>query len=833
LSSGSTSSPRTENPRRHDGADVSIRASSLTVFPEGSGLTPSTLNRILDHTTQPFVIATLDGSFLKVNRAYEELVGYKAAELAGMTVREVTSGDCWDASAEIYLKVADSGESRRYEKIYRRKDGREIPVEVSLDLWRDDQGEPRGLYAFVTDISERKRAEAALKASEDRFRSLFDDAPFGYHELDLDGTIRTVNRTEAEMLGHSRESMIGRPIFDFIAPSSREKSRAAIREWLQGEKAVRLVERNFQTSDGRERIMAVESRVIRDHSGTIVGLRSTLQDITQRKQTEAALVASERRSRALFEGIDDVVFVHDRDGRILDANTAACRRLGYTREEFLALNTSDIDDPDFASGYEDRVQTQFREGRLQCEGRHRAKDGRIIPVDINTSTIQLEDKPAVLAVIRDITERKALEETRKEFAESQLRSAKELEAKNRELVQSEARYRQLTEGCLDAIVVTDQEGKIVLFNVAAERTFGYEAAEVIGTPFINLMPEDLRDDLITGLQNYLHAHDDCLVGHTLEMKGHRKDGTSFPLEISLSAVEIAGELQFLGAIRDLTERQRLRAMLMQSERLASIGLLSAGVAHEINNPLAFVANNLAVLERDLEGVLAMMATYDQIRPVLEQAAPELLAKIQEQSDDLDWPYVRANLGRMITRTREGVQRVANIVQNLRGLARTGPPKLEPANLSDLVAGAVDIVQNQIRKAEITLVVGRAASAKIACVPAQIGQVLINLLVNAIQAVEIADRPPGARRIDVAIRQERDSQVVEIADSGCGIPPEALGHLFDPFFTTKPVGEGTGLGLSISHGIVTGHGGSIEVESEPGVGSRFRVILPWKSLSSTS
>jgi len=795
----------------------------------GSELSSATLNRILEQTTQPFVIAALDGGFLKVNRAYEELIGYTAAELRELTVRDITCEHWWDGGSGIYLEVAGSGKPRRYEKLYRHKDGREIPVEVTLDLWRDDQGVPSGLYAFVTDISERKRAEAALRDSEDRFRSLFNDAPFGYHELDLDGTIRTVNRTEAEMLGHAPESMIGRSILEFIAPCSREKAEAAIREWLQGEKDVRVVERNFLTSDGRERVMAVESRVIRDRDGTITGLRSTLQDITRRKQTEAALVASERRARALFEGIDDVVFVHDREGRILDANTAACRRLGYSREELLTLKTSDIDDPEFASGYEARVRTQFRDGRLQCEGRHRAKDGRVIPVDINTSTISLEDQPVVLAVIRDITERKALEETRKQYAESQLQSTTELEAKNRAMAQSEARYRQLTEGCLDAIVVTDQDGKIVLFNFAAERTFGYTAEEVLGTPFINLMPEDLRDDLITGLQNYLREHDDCFVGHTLEMQGHRKDGSSFPLEISLSAIDVAGELQFLGAIRDLTERQRMRAMLTQSERLASIGLLSAGVAHEINNPLAFVANNLAVLERDLEGVLAMVATYEKSRPVLETADPGLLAKIQEQSDDLDWPYVRANLGRMIARTREGVQRVANIVQNLRGLARTGPPKLEPASLSDLVAGAVDIVQGQVRKAEITLVVNRAATAKIACVPTQIGQVLINLLVNAIQAVQTADRPPGARRIDISIHQERDAQRVEIADSGCGIHPEALEHLFDPFFTTKPVGEGTGLGLSISHGIITGHGGSIRVESEPGVGSRFHVILPWKPL----
>jgi len=795
-------------------------------------LTLPMLAQMLDQTAQPFIVATIDGHFRKVNRAFEELVGYTAEELRDKTIRDLTPDHWWTFSAGMFQELADSGESRRYEKAYRHKDGREISIEVSLDGWRDERGVLLGLYAFITDISERKKTEAALRASEDRFRSLFNEAPFGYHELAVDGTIRSVNQTETEMFGYSAEEMIGRPIFDFIHPDSRDAARTALNQWFGTGESVRVVERSFVTRDGRERIMSIESRVIRDDKGTITGLRSTLQDVTQRKQIEAALVASERRARALFEGIDDVVFVHDRHGRILDANPAACRRLGYTREEFLSLTTRDIDDPEFSCGFEDRIHTQFLEGHLQCEGRHRTKDGRVIPVDINTSTIHLENEPAVLAVIRDITERKALEETRKEFAEAQLRNAVEVEAKSKALIHSEGRYRQLTEGCLDAIVVSDQDGKIVLFNLAAERTFGYQAAEVLGRPFISLMPEDLHDDLITGLQNYLHEHDDRLVGHTLEMRGHRKDGTVFPLEISLSAIEVAGELQFLGAIRDLTERQRMRAMLMQSERLASIGLLSAGVAHEINNPLAFIANNLAVLERDLQGVLAMMATYETLDESLATSHPTLFARLQEQSDDLDWPYVRANLGRMITRTREGVQRVANIVQNLRGLARTGPPKLEPANLSDLVAGAVDIVQNQLRKAEITLVVNRGSMAKIACVPAQISQVLINLLVNAIQAIEQADRPPGARRIDVTVQQQRATQSVEIADSGCGIATEDLVHLFDPFFTTKAVGEGTGLGLSISHGIVTGHGGSITVDSDPGMGTRFRVILPWNPLSSS-
>jgi two-component system, NtrC family, sensor kinase len=289
-------------------------------------------------------------------------------------------------------------------------------------------------------------------------------------------------------------------------------------------------------------------------------------------------------------------------------------------------------------------------------------------------------------------------------------------------------------------------------------------------------------------------------------------------------VESEGEIQFIGSIRDQTERQRMRAMLVQSEKLASIGLLSAGVAHEINNPLAYVGNNLAVLERDFKGVLAMMDCYEQSHERLAEVDPGRLRKIQELSDDLDWPYVRSNLERMLSRTREGVQRVANIVQNLRGLARTAPPKMEQVMISELIAPALEMVQGRLRRSGIEVVQSHETRCKVPCLASQISQVVLNLLVNAIQAIEASGRDQGGR-IEVLTRAEGDHFLVAIGDNGAGIDPESIPKLFDPFFTTKPVGEGTGLGLSICHGIVTGHGGRIEVESHPERGSCFRVFLP--------
>jgi PAS domain S-box-containing protein len=786
------------------------------------------VNRLLDQSSQPFVVADFAGRLVHVNRAFEELVGYPAAEIVGlMKFRDLTP-EAWLAATDATLeRLLATGKAQRYEKAYRHRDGREIPIELVVDLFRDERDQPIGTYAFITDIGERKRAEARLRESEERFRRLYDEAPFGYHEIDPHGTILMVNRTECELLGYAREEMLGRKIWEFVVESQRELSRQAIRDRVEGGSAAVLsVERTYRTKDGRELILAIENRLTRDAAGLVTSIRSTVQDVTWRTQAEVALVTSERRARALFEGIEDAVFVHDGEGHILDANPAACRRLGYTREEMLRLTTKDIDDPSFAVGFPDRLEQQLKLGHLRIEGRHRTKAGRVIPVDINTSTIQLEDQPAVLAVIRDITERKALEETRRQFAETQLKNAWEMEAKNRQLVQSEERYRQLTEGCLDAIVVTDGDGRITLFNPAAERAFGWASAEVVGRPFVELLAEEARPAFARELEGYVARREGTLVGRTVELCGRRAGGEAFPMEVSLGAVELAGSLQFMAAIRDQAERQRMRAMLAQSERLASLGWLAAGVAHEINNPLAYIGNNLAVLERDYKGIRAMLDAYEAARDVLAREAPAVLGRVDAAAEELDWGYVRENLPRMLNRTQDGVQRVANIVQNLRGLARTTPPKLEPALLADLVAGAVEMVQGRIRRHHIEIRVDNRAEGKILCLPPQVGQVILNLLINAIQAIEATERVEG-NAVDIAIRQEAEAQVIEFRDNGCGIAEAELPHLFDPFYTTKPVGEGTGLGLAISHGIIAGHGGRIEVESTPGVGACFRVVLPWK------
>jgi signal transduction histidine kinase len=313
------------------------------------------------------------------------------------------------------------------------------------------------------------------------------------------------------------------------------------------------------------------------------------------------------------------------------------------------------------------------------------------------------------------------------------------------------------------------------------------------------------------------------IGRTFELHGRRKGGEIFPLELSLSAIELPEGIVFLGAIDDLTERQRMQAMIVQAEKLAALGLLSAGVAHEINNPLAYVANNLAVLERDCRGLWEVLEAHEEARPALAAAHPELAGRIDRIGEEIDLPYIRANLGHLLGSTRRGVKRISAIVESLRGVARLDQAATDRVDLRQAIAGSLELMRGQLERRHIALDQREDGAIPVVCAPAQINQVVLNLLVNAMQAIEATGR--GTGRIELAIRSRGDELALEVADDGCGIPDAVLPRIFDPFFTTKPVGQGTGLGLAISQSIVADHGGRIEVESAPGRGSRFRVILP--------
>jgi two-component system, NtrC family, sensor kinase len=389
------------------------------------------------------------------------------------------------------------------------------------------------------------------------------------------------------------------------------------------------------------------------------------------------------------------------------------------------------------------------------------------------------------------------------------------------LRESEAFYHSLVESLPQNIIRKDREGRFTFANQRCCTSMGKPLEQVVGKTDYDLFPPELaekyrQDDLnVLATGNNLEAIEEHLT----------PAGDKLYVQIVKSPIyDSQGEMIGTQVLYwDVTENNRMRTALIQSEKLASIGLLSAGVAHEINNPLAYVANNLVVLERDVKGMMGLLDIYEASRDQLAKVDAVSAAQALALAEELDLAYVRSNFNRVLGRTKEGVQRVARIVHSLRGLARTDRPQMEEAHLPDLVDMSLEMIRGRLQRQGIQLVTDYRVT-KVRCVAAQISQVLLNLIVNALQSIETKDNAEGASiRINT---DAQDSEVfIEVADTGCGIDPDHMARLFDPFFTTKPVGEGTGLGLSITHGIVTGHGGRIEVDSKPGQGSRFRIFLP--------
>ncbi len=299
------------------------------------------------------------------------------------------------------------------------------------------------------------------------------------------------------------------------------------------------------------------------------------------------------------------------------------------------------------------------------------------------------------------------------------------------------------------------------------------------------------------------------------------------------------ESRLVGIMQDVSEEKKVRDALehshnqlkrayqelreaqdqaLQSEKLASIGQLAAGVAHEINNPLGYIGSNLSSLKQDINDLFQLVESYRKTLSnlPLDQESKKRLTELEEE---LDLDYLRKDLPQLIEESQEGVDRARIIVRDLKDFSRAGDGRFTLTDLHQGLESTLNIAHNQIKyKAEIIKDYDPDLP-EIVCIPSQINQVVLNLLVNAAQA--ISDKGT----ITLRTRHDHATVTIEVSDTGCGIPPEIKNRIFDPFFTTKPQGQGTGLGLSLSYGIIQRHHGRIEVESSPGEGTTFRIVLP--------
>jgi PAS domain S-box-containing protein len=358
----------------------------------------------------------------------------------------------------------------------------------------------------------------------------------------------------------------------------------------------------------------------------------------------------------------------------------------------------------------------------------------------------------------------------------------------RALAESDARFRRLLDTSPDAVALGTR-ARFHYANPAAVRVLGYSSMEEI-------VSKPMREHLHPGDRAIARAMVKSLLetGRAqppVRIRVLHKDGRPVQLELRPMAIEWDGEPALLGIARDLTERRRVQAQIIRADRLAAMGTLAAGVAHEINNPLAYLMLNLQYLMRELP-------RFD--------GDPARLAVLLER----------------LAEAEHGARRVSTIVGDLRTLARPEQVGTGPVSVTAAVNAAVKVVGAQLRH-RARVVESYDDVPLVEASTTRLEQVFVNLLANAAQA--IPEGRPEDHLIRVSVRAEGASVIVEVSDTGVGIPPEVLGRVFDPFFTTKPRGVGTGLGLPISRGIVKSLGGEITVSSTVGVGTAFRIVLP--------
>ena len=463
---------------------------------------------------------------------------------------------------------------------------------------------------------------------------------------------------------------------------------------------------------------------------------------------------------------NDMVIVARADHLIVDVNDRAVEALGYSRSELLSMSVTDLRDPATLGDFGGRIEEQHSTGQALFETRYRRKDGSTLPVEVSVRVFELAGARYYQGAARDIGARKCTEEA---------------------LRASEAKFRAAFHGAGLGILLVDGRGAVLEFNRTFREMLGWSEEELQRAHLPELLCGEEAALPARALQRMSEGVTDPVLG---EWRFRRRDGTSAHGLVRATAVHGAdGAFHYAVAlVEDLTAKRSLEAQLVFADRMASMGTLAAGVAHEINNPLAFITANLEYALSELQNQ----------KPPLAAAASAL--------ED----------------AREGTNRVRNIVRDLKIFSRVDAGDEDLVDVRQVLRSAVNVTHNELRhrasvQLELAPVPFVRASAQ------RLGQVFVNLLINAAQAM--TDGHADVNRIRAACFTAPDGRVVvEVADTGCGIPPENQARIFEPFFTTKPIGVGTGLGLSVCHGIIERLHGEITVESRVDQGATFRVLL---------
>jgi PAS domain S-box-containing protein len=625
-------------------------------------------------------------------------------------------------------------------------------------------GQPAMLTA-VTEISDRKAMEQALRDSEARLAAFMENAPIGMYLKDLEGRYVLANPEMSKVFARPAQEMIGLTAAATRAGHDLASVARHDREVRQSGHAV-VAEEHTPGLEAYSWSMVIRFP-IRAADGSIGQIGGFHVDITPQKRVEAELRASEARLSAFMSNAPIGMFVKSLDGRYEMANPEMARVIGRPVAEVLGRTPADVFPEDTAAAIADYDRELLLTDASAVHEHHLA--GRDAYAWIMSIRFPIRDETGATSHIGgfavDITARKAMEQA---------------------LKASEQQFRVLAEAHpVPLLIVRLDDGRIMVATPPCEALLKVPLDELMGSSMLRFCANPQTS---AAVQEQI-THEGSLDG--LEVLFRRADGSEFWGSLTSRLLGFEGERAMVAAIVDLTESKRIEAeldrqfaLLHQNEKLSALGSLLAGVAHELNNPLSLVVGYAGLLEE--------MAPDD--------ATKERAVKVRIAAD-----------------------RCARIVRTFLAMARNKPRAPGPVVLNEVVEAALDMVAYGLRTADVE--VERKLAPDLPPVQGdadQLHQVLANLLVNAQQALQTV---PAPRRLRVTTGSDREGVWLAVTDNGPGIPAGIVNRIFDPFFTTKPQGVGTGVGLSVSHGIIAAHGGQILVESEPGAGSTFTVRLP--------
>jgi PAS domain S-box-containing protein len=641
----------------------------------------------------------------------------------------------------------------------------------------DASGTPVRAAGTAQDITDRKRIEEQLKKSEERVRLAFTNAAVGKGIVALDRRILQVNPSACRMFGYTEAELLARTTREITHPDDLAKSDALVRRLLDGSEDSGSLEKRFIRKDGRTVWVFGTTTVVRDPDGKPLYFIIEAQDITERKRAEEALKESEERFRNLCTQAPVMLIAFDPGGRVRDVSDYWLQTMGYERREILGADGGRLITPESRV----RLRTAIEENRRRKASviknlpiRSVRKDGSTVDL-LTTSVAQVSDTgehKGAICVSINLTDLQRAEEALHESAE---------------------RYRALVEHSPDAIMVLDAEkGLFADANAHAEKLFGYSREQLLTMGPVHFC----RQHQTSGCPSYDVAADETrkvLEGGTSAFEFTHVDaaGREIVCQTRLSRLPAAGRKLIRVTITDITELKQLQEKIRHAEKMAAIGLMAAGVAHEIGNPLMALSMAAQSLER-------------------------------KASDD----YTQAKLALV----REHIERISRIVRQMSDLARPRGRDKARCDLNQVVRRAVEIVRYDSRSKNSEIRYDLAESLpSVEAVEDELMQVCINLALNAFDAMGAipADRP---RLLTIRSEATASSVRVSFHDTGPGVPREVRSKLFQPFFTTKQAGKGTGLGLSLSYRILEEHQGTLRLDDDARHGACFVFELPRRGRS---